>query len=64
MKFISTWSVQPGTVKEAVAKFLATQGKPPAGVSILGRWHHLGGGGGYTLYETDNPAALYEGAAG
>jgi hypothetical protein len=63
MKFMTTWAVQPGAVKEAVSRFLATGGQPLAGVTLLGRWHNLGCSSGYTLYETDNPAALYEGAA-
>jgi hypothetical protein len=33
---------------------------PPAGVKVLGRWHKTDSSGGYALYETDNPAALFE----
>ncbi len=63
MKFMTTWAVHSEAVKEAVAQFLATGGQPVPGVTLLGRWHSLGCNSGYTLYETDNPAALYEGAA-
>jgi hypothetical protein len=63
MKFMSTWSAQPGALKEAVSRFLVTQGKPPAGVTQLGRWHSADLGSGFTLYESDNPAAVYESAA-
>jgi len=63
MKFISTWQVRPGATKEAVARFLAGQAAPPAGVKLLGRWHKTDLSGGYTLTESDNPAALYESSA-
>jgi hypothetical protein len=62
MKFMSTWAIRPGATKEAVARFLAGQGTPPPGVKLLGRWHKADGSGGYTLTESDNPAALYESA--
>jgi hypothetical protein len=63
MKFISTWAAQPGTLKEAVGRFLAGQAQPPAGVTLLGRWHNVDCSGGYSLFETSNPVALYEAAA-
>lgn len=63
MKFMSTWSAQPGAMKEAVDRFLAGQAQPPAGVTLLGRWHNIDCSGGFSLFESDNPAALYEGAA-
>jgi len=63
MKFLSTWMVRPGATKEAVARFLAGQATPPAGVTLLGRWHKADLSGGYTLVESENPNALYESAA-
>ena len=39
-------------------RFLETGGAPPAGVSMLGRWHCAEGNGGFFLAETDDPAAL------
>ena len=63
MKFLSTWAVRPGATKEAVARFLAGQGAPPAGVKLLGRWHKADLSGGYSLTESESPAALYESAA-
>ena len=63
MKIMVTWSVRPGGLEEAVSRFLATGGMPKQeGVKILGRWHRTDGGGGFTLYETDSPAAMYAGA--
>jgi hypothetical protein len=60
MKFMSQFSVRPGCVPEAAQRFLSGKATPPAGVKIVGRWHKTDGSGGYTLFETDNPAILYE----
>lgn len=63
MKIMSTWSLRPGSIREAVNRFLAGEAAPREGVTLLGRWHSVDTACGFTLYETDNPAALYEGAA-
>ena len=63
MKFISTWSVRPGASKEAVSRFLAGQAAMPPGVKLLGRWHKTDSSGGYSLVESDNPIALFDGSA-
>ena len=63
MKFMSTWTVLPGTLKEAVGRFLDGQGQPPDGVTLLGRWHKTDCSGGFVLYESSNPEALFESAA-
>jgi hypothetical protein len=63
MKFMSTWTLVPGTVKEAVDKFLAGEAAPVEGVTLLGRWHSVDCSGGFSLYETDNAALLHLGAA-
>lgn len=63
MKFMTTWSARPGVVRDAVARFLATQGVPPAGVTQLGRWHATDLSGGYVLYEAGSFAAIFEAAA-
>jgi hypothetical protein len=61
MKFMTTWSLLPGTVKDAAKQFLA--GVPQEdGVTLLGRWHNVDCSGGFSLYETSNPAALHLGA--
>ena len=60
MKFISEWKAYPGTLQEAVERFLAGLGQPPAGVTMLARWHKIDCSGGYTLVESDNPVAVYE----
>lgn len=58
MKFMVTWSVRSGAIKEAVNRFLAGGGAPAPGVKLLGRWHKTDSSGGFALYETDNAAAL------
>lgn len=63
MKFLSTWSVRPGCLREAVDRFLAGQAQPLEGVALLGRWHKADLSGGFSLSETDSPRALYEFAA-
>lgn len=60
MKFMATWTGQPSTVRETVNRFLAGRGQPPEGVTLLGRWHKADGSGGFTLFETNNPAALFK----
>jgi Protein of unknown function (DUF3303) len=63
MKVLTSWSLRPGAVKEAVSRFLAAGALPPEGVKLLGRWHKTDGSGGYTLYEASDPAALFATAA-
>ncbi len=63
MKFMSEWCVRPSVFRDAVARFLETQAAPPAGVKLLGRWHKADLTGGYSLYESDDPKAIYESAA-
>jgi hypothetical protein len=63
MKFMTTWSAKPETLREAVGRFLAGQGMPAAGVTLLGRWHSADLSGGFSLFESDNPVAIYETSA-
>jgi len=62
MRVMSTYTVRPGCVKEATARFLAGGGAPENGVTLLGRWHKTDGSGGFVLYETDSPEALAMGS--
>ena len=63
MKFMSTWTLLPGSVKDAAEQFLAQGGGEPEGVTVLGRWHNVDCSGGFTLFESSNLAALHLGAA-
>ena len=62
MKVMSTFSVRPGCLKEAAARFLAGQAAPVEGTTLLGRWHSADGSGGFALFETNSPEALFEGS--
>jgi len=64
MKTMLTWSAKSGEgFTEAVRRFIAGQAAPPEGVKLLGRWHSVDLSIGFSLYETDNMAALYAAAA-
>lgn len=63
MLVMSMYTIRPGCVAEAVSRFLAGKATPPPEVKILGRWHKTDSSGGYTLFETDNPATMFEFAA-
>ncbi len=62
MKLMSTYSVRPGCIKEATARFLSGEGAPVEGVKLLGRWHKTDGSGGFVLHESDSPEALFNGS--
>jgi len=63
MKFMSTWALLPGSVRSAAEQFLAGGGQESEGVTLLGRWHNADCSGGFSLYESNNAAALHLGAA-
>ena len=63
MKFLTTWSFPTGVLPEAAQRFLAGEAAPEEGVKLLGRWHNIDLSGGFLLSESDNPIALYKGAA-
>ena len=62
MKFIVTFSIKPETKSrdEAIARFKATGGQPPAGATLLGRWTAADFSGGFLLVESDDAKALTE----
>jgi hypothetical protein len=63
MKVMSTWSAKPGAFQECIRRFLAGQGAPGEGVTLLGRWHATDLSMGFSLFEASDPAALYAGSA-
>jgi hypothetical protein len=63
MKFITTWTLLPGSVKEVAEQFIAGGGGEPEGVKVLGRWHKVDCSGGFTLNECSDATALHLGAA-
>jgi hypothetical protein len=50
-------------IPDAVARFLSGEAPPPAGVTILGRWHKADFSGGFTLIECNDAVAAYTDAA-
>ncbi|HEY1984332.1 MAG TPA: DUF3303 family protein [Terracidiphilus sp.] len=63
MKVMATWSAKFGCIPECIRRFLAGQGAPGAGVTLLGRWHATDLSMGFSLFESNDPAALYASAA-
>ena len=57
MKLIIEYSIHPDQRNSSGKRFLETGGGPPAGVTMLGRWHKVGGLGGYVLCETSDAEA-------
>lgn len=54
MLFIVSWSISPANRNSVIKRFLDTQGTPPDGVKMLGRWHAVGGSSGFGIAETDD----------
>jgi hypothetical protein len=55
MKFMLTFTLQPATRNEAIARFLktVTGGQPPKGAKLLDRWMSTDLSKGYDLLESD-----------
>lgn len=64
MKFVLTFTMKPETRDAAFARFGKTQGLPPKGVSLLGRWTRADLSGGFDLLESGDPAAVAQFALG
>jgi hypothetical protein len=60
MRFMTMYSVAPEDRDEAIARFKQSQGAPPGGVTLLGRWHDVSGNRGFTLAEASDAQALYK----
>jgi hypothetical protein len=60
MRFMTTYSLDPSDRNAAIARFKESQGAPPDGVKLLGRWHDVAGGRGFTLAEADDPAMMFK----
>ncbi len=58
MKYLVQWSVPPQTMRPAVERFLQTGGKPPDGVTQLGRWFGMNGKG-CSIVEADDPKGVF-----
>jgi len=61
MKIMVTFRTRPENFKAGLARFKEFKEKgmtPGKGVELLGRWHEMGTGGGFALYEVTDPAAF------
>jgi hypothetical protein len=58
MKYMTKWSIKEENFAAAVERFTNNPPPMPDGVTMLGRWHQMGGGDGFGLIETDDPIAL------
>ncbi len=63
MKYMVTWSVSPENYAKAMARFKNEDPKPGPEVQTLGRWVEVGGLQGFSLFETNDAAALWKFAA-
>ena len=64
MKYMVAFPLTKDTFKARAVRFLDNGGQPPEGVTMLGRWHALGGDEVFVLAETDDPRMLYKWAIG
>ena len=58
MKHPVQWSLPHDSFRPAVQRFLKTGGVPPAGVTLIGRWHGMNGKG-CAVVESSDPQALF-----
>jgi len=58
MHFVTIWSYAPEHRDAVTERFIETGAKPPAGVTMVARWHDIAGGRGVAICETDDPLAV------
>ena len=58
MLFLISWHGEPAQRDAAMKRFLQTGGQPPAGVTLLGRWHAIGAVKGDAIAECDDAALI------
>jgi hypothetical protein len=58
MKFIVQWNGLPTAENAVIERFMKTGGKPPEGVTLLGRWHAIGGLHGVAIIEAEDTRGL------
>ena len=58
MKCMIVWSIKTEIRKEALERFKSGVEIFPEGVKLLGRWHEVGTGNGFTLLDVDDSVAL------
>lgn len=58
MLFMTSYVFRPEARNDAQARFKTTGGLPGPGVTMLGRWHAIGGQRGYVLAESTDSVAI------
>jgi len=58
MKYMTRWSIKEDNFAAVVKRFKEVNPMPGAGVTMLGRWHEMGSGDGFALFEVDDPIAF------
>ena len=58
MKYMCTWSVKEENFNAAIERFTQNPPAVPEGVTMVERWHQMGSGDGFTLFETEDAVAL------
>lgn len=58
MLFIIKWTTIAGNRNKAIERFQATGGKPPAGVTMLGRWFPVAQNAGLAVAEASDPVLV------
>lgn len=58
MKYMLVWFFPPENEKAVRKRFMEANPVPPPGVKIVGRWHEMGTGKGFTLFESDDPVGV------
>ena len=58
MIYVIAWTFTPEHRDAVQARFKATGGLPPAGVTMLGRWHGIGVNKGVCVAESGDPLAV------
>ncbi|WP_442915189.1 DUF3303 domain-containing protein [Marinobacter sp. SS21] len=55
-----SWKLEPERRNEAIARFLETGGKPPDGVTLLGRWFAVAQQTGVAILEANDPVLIQQ----
>jgi hypothetical protein len=58
MLFISHYKIRPGCRDAAIERFAKTGGQPPQGIKLLGRWHAVASGSGFTISEATDASKM------
>ena len=58
MLYVTHWKLKEEHTADAVARFSNAPPEIPPGVTMIGRWHAMGSGEGFSLMESDDPVAI------